>query len=178
MLPWIFLIVQLLFALLFFYMTLAFLTGAPYVPSTMSVSKIMIQLARIKKGETVFDLGSGDGRLLFMASNLGAQAIGLEINPYLVFLSNIKSLFSSHRKTVRTYWKNFWSADYTTADVAFVYLLPWRMEQLEKKLLHDMKPGSRVVSNSFIFPNIPCTGKNEEYHVYLFTIPKKKQGSC
>ena len=169
-----FLVLQLLFALLFFYMTLAFVMGAPYVPSTTSVSEVMIQLASIKKGEKIFDLGSGDGRLLFMASKLGATAIGLEINPYLVLLSNIKSLFSTHRKTVRTYWKNFWRADYKTADVAFVYLLPWRMKQLEKKLLKEMKAGSRVVSNSFIFPNIPCTKKDEEHHVYLFTIPKKK----
>lgn len=174
MLPWIFLILQLLFALLFFYMTLAFITGAPYVPSTTSVSEVMIKLARIKKGETVFDLGSGDGRLLFMASTLGAKAIGLEINPYLVIFSGVKALFSSHRKTVRTYWKNFWRADFQAADVAFVYLLPWRMKQLEQKLLKEMKPGSRVVSNSFIFPNIPCSAKDETHHVYLFTIPKKK----
>lgn len=155
-------------------MTLAFVTGAPYVPSTTSVSEIMIKLAHIKKGETVYDLGSGDGRLLFLASKLGAKTIGLEINPYLVILSNIKALFSSHRKTVRTYWKNFWRADFRNADVAFVYLLPWRMKQLEKKLLSEMKPGSRIVSNSFIFPNIPCTKKDEVHHVYLFTIPKKK----
>ncbi len=177
MLPWIFLIGQLLFALLFFYMALAFITGAPYVPSTTSVSEVMIQLAGIKKGETVFDLGSGDGRLLFRASSLGATAIGLEINPYLVLLSTTKAVFSKHRKTVRTYWKNFWRADYRTADVVFIYLLPWRMKQLEEKLLKEMKPGSRVVSNSFIFPNIPCTKKDEEHHVYLFTIPGKKRGS-
>jgi len=174
MLPWIFLILQLLFALLFFYMTLAFITGAPYVPSTTTVSEIMIKLAHIKKGETVYDLGSGDGRLLFLASRLGATAVGLEINPYLVLLSNIKAFFSPQRKTVRTYWKNFWRADFRKADVVFVYLLPWRMKQLETKLLEEMKPGSRVVSNSFIFPNIPCTKKDEAHHVYLFTIPKKK----
>ncbi|MFZ2024981.1 MAG: hypothetical protein WAV51_01690 [Microgenomates group bacterium] len=174
MLPWIFLILQLLFALLFFYMALAFLTGAPYVPSTTSVSKVMIALAHIKKGETIVDLGSGDGRLLFLAARAGAKAIGLEINPYLVLFTTIKALCSPERTMIRAYWKNFWRADFQNANVVFVYLLPWRMKQLEEKLLREMKPGSRVVSNSFIFPNIPCTKKDELHHVYLFTIPIKK----
>jgi len=155
-------------------MTLAFVTGAPFVPSTTHVSKTMIDVAHIKKGETVYDLGSGDGRLLFLAAYLGANAIGLEINPYLVLFTNIKALCSPYRKTIHAIWKNFWRADFRNADVVFVYLLPWRMKQLEEKLLLELKPGSRIVSNSFIFPNVPCTKKDEKHHVYLFTIPKKK----
>lgn len=155
-------------------MTLAFVTGAPFVPSTKPVTKIMIHMAQIKQGETIYDLGSGDGRLLFDAAHLGATAIGIEINPYLVLFTKIKALFSPYRKTVHTYWKSFWRTDFTSANVVFVYLLPWRMKQLEDKLIRELTPGSRIVSNSFIFPNIPCTQKDERNHVYLFTIPKKK----
>lgn len=176
MLPWIFLIIQLVFALLFFYLTLAFVTGAPFVPSTKHVATAMVDIAQIKKGMTIYDLGSGDGRLLFLAAARGAHAIGLEINPYLVALTFLKTWCSPYRKTVKTYWKNFWRADFSHADVVFIYLLPWRMDQLEKKLLREMKPGSTIVSNSFIFPHIPCTQKDEAHHVYLFTIPKKQKG--
>ena len=112
MLPWIFLIIQLLFALLFFYMTLAFVTGAPFVPSTKPVTQTMIGMARIKKGETIYDLGSGDGRLLFNAARLGATAIGIEINPYLVLFTTIKAICSPHRKIIHTYWKSFWKTNY------------------------------------------------------------------
>jgi SAM-dependent methyltransferase len=165
---------QLLFAVLFFYLSLAFLTGAPFVPSTKVVAKTMIAISNIKKGMTIYDLGSGDGRLLFLAAAKGAKAIGLEINPYLVLYSNIVTLCSPYRKIVRTYWKNFWRADFSHADVVFIYLLPWKMEKLEQKLLREMKPGSKIVSNSFIFPHIPCTKKDTINHVYLFTVPKKK----
>ncbi len=174
MLPWIFLVMQLLFALLFFYLALAFLTGAPFVPSTNTVSVTMVNMAQLKKGNRIYDLGSGDGRLLFLAAARGAKTIGLEINPYLVLYSNLKAMFSPFRKTVRTYWKNFWATDFTNADVVFVYLLPWKMEKLEKKLLKEMKPGSKIVSNSFIFLHLPCTKKDPINHVYLFTIPKKR----
>lgn len=174
MLYWIFLIIQILFAILFFYMTLAFMTGAPFVPSTNSTASSMITMANIKKGETIYDLGSGDGRLLFQSARLGAHAIGIEINPYLALFTNIKALCSPYRKTIHTYWKNFWRTNLQNADVVFVYLLPWRMDRLEKKLLRELKPGSRIISNSFIFPHIPCTKTDKQNHVYLFTIPKNK----
>ncbi|MFH0749836.1 MAG: methyltransferase domain-containing protein [Candidatus Gottesmanbacteria bacterium] len=174
MLDFLFLSIQLLFAFLFFYLALAFLTGAPFVPSTKHAATTMIDIAGIKKGMTVYDLGSGDGRLLFLAAARGAKAIGLEINPYLVLYASIKTFFSPYRKNVRTYWKNFWRADFSKADVVFVYLLPWKMKRLEKKLLNELKPGSNIVSNSFIFPHIPCTKKDEAQHVYLFTVPKKR----
>jgi len=174
MLPWIFLILQLLFALLFFYLSLAFLTGAPFVPSTNSTAAIMIKLANIKKGMRIYDLGSGEGKLLFSAAKNGATAIGLEINPYLVCFTNMKALFSPYRKKIHVYWKNFWGANYKEADIVFVYLLPWRMEQLEQKLIRELKPGSKIVSNSFIFPHLTCTAKNADAHVYVFTMGKKQ----
>lgn len=134
----------------------------------------MIRMAHIQKDDTVYDLGSGDGRLLFLAAKKGARAIGLEINPYLVLFSTIKACFSPYRKRVRTVWKNFWHIHYKNADVVFIYLLPWKMEKLEQKLLREMKPGTRIISNSFIFPHIPCTQKDTVNHVYLFTVPKKR----
>lgn len=171
-LPYIFLVFQLLFALLFLYLCLAFATGAPYVPSTNPVSEEMIRLAHLKKGMRVYDLGSGDGKLLFLAARSGADATGFEINPYLVALTRIKSLFHPARNLVHVSWKNFWRANLADADVVFIYLLPWKMDRLENKILRACKPKTVIISNSFIFPHIPCTDKNERLHVYQFTIPK------
>ena len=168
-----FLTLQLLFALFFFFLCLAFLTGAPFVPSTNTVAKKMIELAHIKKGERIIDLGSGDGRLLFFAAQKGAHARGIEINPFLAIVANIKAFFSPYRTHVHTDTNNFWKTDIHDANILFIYLLPWRMEILEKKLLHECHSGTRIVSNSFIFPHIPCTQKDETLHVYVFTVPKK-----
>ena len=111
MLPYLFLILQILFAVFFFYLCIAFITGAPFVPSTDPVSRTMIQLAHIKKGMTVYDLGSGNGKLLFLAAEKDAVAIGLEINPFLVLLSNLRAYVSPYRERIKTYWKNLWKTD-------------------------------------------------------------------
>ena len=170
-----FLILQLGFAVLIFYLCIAFVTGAPFVPSTNPTARAMIRLARIKPGMKVYDLGSGDGRLLFLAAKEGARAIGLEINPLLVLWTWIKKMLSKRPKTgfnpadrVTVRWKNFWNANLSDADVVFVYLLPWRMEKLAAKLKRELKPGSVIVSNSFIFPNWQILRQNKARHIYVF----------
>jgi len=162
----IFLSLHLLIALLIFFLVLAFLTGAPYVPSTNPVALSMIELAQIKKGMTVYDLGSGDGKLLLLAAARGAHAVGIEINPYLVVLTKLRTL----GKNVSVQWGSFWSADLKRGDILFIYLIPWRMEKLARLLTSKAKPGAIVVSNSFIFPDWKIIRQDKEHHVYVFRI--------
>lgn len=174
MLPIIFIVLNLLFTILIFYLLLAFLTGAPYVPSTRSTAEAMLKLAKISSDTTVYDLGSGDGKLLNLAMIYGAKkAIGYEINPFLVLASRFRFLLKPYRNKVQIYFKNFWHAKISDADVVFIYLLPWRMEKLKQKLLTEVKPGSLVVSNSFIFPNWKPYKSDPINHVYVFKIPVK-----
>ena len=129
----------------------------------------MVGLANIQKGNIIYDLGSGDGRLLFLSLNAGAgKAIGIEINPLLVLWSNFRALILS-KKHAHTRWGNFWRADLTDADVVFVYLLPWRMGKLARKLKKELKPGARIVSNSFIFPDWKILRQDRVNHIYVFT---------
>lgn len=174
MLSWVFLIIQFVFALFFFFLVLSFYTGAPYVPSKTLAAKQMMKFAHLSKGTRVIDLGSGDGKLLFEAASLGATAVGYEINPFLVAFTNTKSFFSPYRTRVHAVWKNFWHADISSADVILLYLIPWKMDQLENKLLKETKPGTKIISNSFVFPHIPCIVKDVENHVFVFTVGKKK----
>jgi len=155
-----FLILQLGFAIFFFYMCIASLTGAPFVPTKNASADAMIRLADLHRGNIVYDLGSGNGKLLLLAAKKGARAIGFEINPILV-------LFSKLRGT-RTHWKNFWNADIRDADVIFVYLLPWKMERLAEKFKRELAPGTTVVSNSFIFPHWKIIRQDTHNHVYVF----------
>ena len=162
----IFLSLHLLFALLIFFLVLAFLTGAPYVPTINATALSMIQLAHIKKGMTVYDLGSGDGKLLLLAAERGARAIGIEINPFLVLLSWLRT----RGKNITVVWRSFWNSDLRDGDILFIYLLPWRMEKLAKFLSAHCKPGMLIVSNSFVFPNWKIIRQDKKNHVYVFRI--------
>lgn len=165
-----FILIQLGFAVYILYLCIAFVTGAPFVPSTDPVAKRMVELARITPGQTAYDLGSGDGRLIRLAAKAGAHAIGLEINPFLVVYSNLKGLRFRGNRTAKSLWKNFWSFRLTEADVVFVYLLPWRMDRLATKLKRELKPGSIVVTNSFIFPGWKILRQDAKLHVYVYKI--------
>lgn len=165
-----FLLIQLLMAGFFLYLCLAFVTGGPFVPSSKKSVDAMISLAKLGAGTRVIDVGSGDGRVLFAAANLGALAVGFEINPYLVLYTNIRAVLKAYRGRVRAKWQNLWTSDLSGADVVFVYLIPWRMEDLAAKLKKELKPGSLVISNSFIFPGWKVIRKDPENHVYAFKI--------
>lgn len=158
----IFLLVQLLFVIFLFYLCIAFVSGAPFVPTVHKAAISMISLARIQKGDIVYDLGSGNGKLLLLASRLGARATGYEINPLLVLYSSLRG--------AKTKWKNFWSADVHDADVVFIYLLPWKMDRLAAKLKKECKKGTIIVSNSFIFPGWTIIREDRKNHIYVFRI--------
>lgn len=164
------LFVHLIFALLIFFFTLAFMTGAPFVPSTKTTAAKMIQFAHIRPGMKVYDLGAGDGRLLFLSAQKGASAVGLEINPFLVLLVTLKIWLLKKQNSISIRWQNFWRTNLADADVIFVYLLPWKMKELQKKLTNELKPGTRIVSNSFVFPGLRLKDSDVRNHVYLFII--------
>jgi hypothetical protein len=163
-----FIVMQLFFGIAIFYLTIAFVTGAPFVPSNQAASKSMIRFANIRKGIKVHDLGSGDGRLLLEAAKKGAIATGYEINPLLVLYTYVKKIISPYGSSITVKWSNFWTADLRSADVVFVYLLPWKMEKLEQKLIHDLHNGAIVISNSFIFPHMKLVSKDTDAHIYVF----------
>lgn len=165
-----FLILQLLIAGFFLFLCLSFVTGGPFVPSSKRAVEAMIRLAELSPGQTVIDVGSGDGRVLFAAATSGANAIGLEINPYLVWYTRLRALLGQYRGRITVLWKNLWKADMSQADVVFVYLIPWRMEDLAEKLEDELKPGALVVSNSFIFPGWKIVREDRGNHIYVFRI--------
>jgi hypothetical protein len=84
-------------------------------------------------------------------------------------LSNLLSLTSNQRTNITTTLGNFWHADISSADVIFVYLLPWKMDKLEQKLKTGLKPGARIVSNSFMFKSLKLTRSDENNHIFVYT---------
>jgi len=115
----------------------------PYV-----ATKTIIKLAGIKKGETVIDLGSGDGRLLFAAAKLGATAVGYELNPLLVIITTLRARIMGLSKNVIVKKRSLWEADLKTADAVFVYGRKHTMKRFEDFVYKNCKKGTRITVNS------------------------------
>ncbi|MEK7173124.1 MAG: methyltransferase domain-containing protein, partial [Patescibacteria group bacterium] len=125
------------------------LLGAPYVSSSRDAVKQMIAVARLQQGEMVMDLGSGDGKILIEAAKLGCHAVGLEINPFLVWYTRRCAKKLGLQKLVKVYCRNFNKYSLKEADVVFIYLWPKTNKILRNKLESELKNGARVISNAF-----------------------------
>ena len=123
---------------------------APFVPSDPRVIREMLRLANLKKGELLYDLGSGDGRIVFMAAEeFGARAIGVEIREDLVKRAVMKAKEKDLLGRVKFIHGNFFNVDIRDADVVTLFLLTSTNEKLRPKLERELKPGARVVSHEF-----------------------------
>lgn len=167
----IFALLNLVFAVYLLYYIVAFVSGAPFVPSTNRTADSMLKLAKLKKGMHAYDLGSGEGKLLLRIAGAGAKATGIEINPLLVLVSFIRTRMDVNRNLITVAWKSFWNCDLSDADAVFIYLLPLRMEKLEKKLMQECRKGTVIISNSFLFPHLKMSRQDTENHVYVYELP-------
>jgi len=128
----------------------------------------MLQIAHITPNDIVIDLGSGDGKLLVAALEAGAKrAIGYEIHPGLAKFSQTKLARKGMRDRSRVFCKSMWKADLSDVTLVLLYQIPYAMGKLGDKLLSELPPGARVVSNAFEFPNWKPTKSEGDVHVYI-----------
>lgn len=161
----------------------------PYVPTPQAVVDRMLELAQVKPGETVVDLGSGDGRIMIdAASKFGARGFGVEIDPRLVQRSIEAARHAGVSDRVKFLQQDLFQTDFHEANVLTLYLLPDVNLALRPKILKELKPGSRVVSHDFGMGDwrpdaqetVPApdktVGARKESQVYLWTVPAKVEG--
>lgn len=123
---------------------------APFVPTPQEVVDRMLELAEVKKGDVLYDLGSGDGRIVITAARkYGVKAVGFEIDPNLVRGSResirqagLEDLAEIREQDIRT-------VDLSPASVVTMYLYPAANLRLRSTIMRQLKPGSRVVSHDF-----------------------------
>jgi len=147
----------------------------PFVPTPQEVVDKMIELAGVKKGDLVYDLGSGDGRIVVTAAKKGAKAVGFEIDGDLVKQSrdNIRKAGVQEQAEIRQ--QDILTVDLSAASVVTMYLLPDVNLQLRPNILSQLKPGSRVVSHAFDMGDWKPdrTERVDGRTLYLWTIPAK-----
>lgn len=135
----------------------------------------MLKLAELKAGELVYDLGSGDGRILITAAkDFGARAIGIELNENLVKKTIEKIRELKLEDKVRVIHGDFMNVDISDADVVTLYLTERGNEVVKPKLEKELKPGARVVSHNYEIRGWkPIRIKEVEWRrIYLYEVKK------
>jgi 16S rRNA A1518/A1519 N6-dimethyltransferase RsmA/KsgA/DIM1 with predicted DNA glycosylase/AP lyase activity len=123
---------------------------APYIPTPQLIVEKMLESAHVRPGDVVYDLGSGDGRILFTAvQEFGAKAVGIEILPELCDKTRERVRSMGLDDKIRVIQASVLRVDLSPADVVTMYLLTGSNERLRPNLEKYLKPGSRVVSNQF-----------------------------
>jgi|GEM_PF-400567 len=139
---------------------IAMATGAPFVPTPMDRVKKMIALAKIKPGEKVYDIGCGDGRMVYVAANdYKANATGFELSPLVFCLARIRKFFWGSKAKIQ--FTDFRYKNLSDADVIVCYLLPESLARLQPKLDAELKKGARVISYAFPIGDWKVTHREE-----------------
>jgi ubiquinone/menaquinone biosynthesis C-methylase UbiE len=155
-------------------------TQAPdviYVPTPYEVVDEMLKLAGVKKGDVLYDLGSGDGRIpVTAAKQFGIRAVGIDIDPQRVEEAKDNARKNGVTNLVQFRQEDLFRANFREATVVTLYLLPDLNVKLRPKLLAELKPGARIVSHQFDMgtwkpeKRIELNGRT----IYLWTVPPKK----
>ena len=149
--------------------SLPHLKGAPWIPTRMKKVREMLSLAEIEPGEVVYDLGCGDGRIIVSAARkFQAKAVGIEINLILFFWCQILTTVLGLRKKVKLIYGNFFKVDLSNADLVICYLLQDTNDKLEEKLMNELRPSAKVLSNSFLFHNLRVINEDSEKGIYIY----------
>jgi SAM-dependent methyltransferase len=157
----------------------------PYVPTTEAAVKTMLKLADVKKTDIVYDLGCGDGRIVIAAAKeYGAQGVGIDINPERIQEAEENARKAGVSKLVRFEENDLFDADIHEASVVTLFLLSSVNLKLRPKLLKDLKPGSRIVSNTFDMGDwkpdkeltLDSSGDEEglSHKFFLWIVPQRK----
>jgi trans-aconitate methyltransferase len=149
----------------------------PFVPTGQKVVEKMLELAEVKKGDVLYDLGSGDGRIVITAAQkYGVKAVGFEIDPELIKQSRERIRKEKLEKLAEIREQDILTVDLSPATVITMYLLPEVNLKLRPKIRSQLKPGSRIVSHDFDMddwqPEKTVNLDNDT--IYLWRIPARR----
>ena len=149
-----------------------------FVPTPQEVVEDMLRLVDVKKGDVLYDLGSGDGRIAITAAKLyGIRAVGIDIDPQRIAEAqeNAKKAGVTHLVEFRQ--ADLFMSDFREATVITLYLLPELNVKLRPRLLAELKPGTRIVSHQFDMGDWKAEKKLDSVGrtIYFWTIPASRK---
>lgn len=148
-----------------------------YVPTPQPVVDAMLELAEVKKGDVLYDLGSGDGRIpITAAQKYGVRATGIDINPVRIQEANTNAEKAGVTDLVTFKQEDLFETDFSDADVVTLYLLDSLNEKLRPRLLAELEPGTRIVSHAFRMGDWEPerTVQVDNSTIYLWRVPERK----
>jgi ribosomal protein L11 methylase PrmA len=143
---------------------------APWWRTSKKVARAQCKLAKIKKGDLIYDLGSGDGTALMIAAKeFGAKGVGLEIDLIRFYISKLLLRLYGVSEEVNVKRKNFFQENLKNADVIFVYLVPKTLERLIPKFKKELKKGTKILSYRYEI-NLPLKKYDKKNRIRLYVI--------
>lgn len=150
----------------------------PYVPTPLIIVEKMLDLAEVKPGDYLIDLGSGDGRIVIAAAKRGAVAHGIDLNPIRIEEANKNAIDAEVDKKVLFIEDDIFKTDFSRADIVTMYLLNSVNLKLRPYLLEKLKPGTRIVSHDFDMGDWACDDflYIDDSSIYKWIVPAKVSG--
>lgn len=148
-----------------------------YVPTPQPLVEAMLELAEVGPGDILYDLGSGDGRIPITAAKLhGIRATGIDIDPERIREARTNAVRQGVSQLVTFRQADLFASDFRDATVVTLYLLDSLNEKLRPKLLHELKPGTRIVSHAFRMGDWEPeeTREIDGRRIYLWTVPERR----
>ena len=142
------------------------LFGAPYVPTLKPQIDEALKLAGLKPGQTLLELGCGDGRVVVAAAKQGLNVIGYELNPILAAIAWLRT--RRYHRQVKIIWGDFWQKPWPSADAIFTFLLPKYMPKLNKKVMQSSDRPVKLVSFAFQIPGKQPTRVSQGLYLYTY----------
>ncbi|MCE5213998.1 MAG: SAM-dependent methyltransferase [Methanobacterium sp.] len=147
------------------------LIGAGFEPTSRRRVIKMLTMAGVNSDDLVYDLGSGDGRIVIEAARkFKAQSVGIEADPIRYIWSQMMVVLLGLRRRVSILWGNFFWKDISKATVVTLFLSQKANYKLQKKLELELQPGTRVVSYFWTFTSWDPVMVDEEEHIYMYII--------
>lgn len=147
-----------------------------YVPTPPQVVDAMLEMAKVRDGDVLYDLGSGDGRIpIAAAKKFKVRAVGIDIDPERIAEANANARQAGVTDEVKFRQEDLFEADFSDATVVTLYLLNSLNEKLRPKLLRELKPGTRIVSHAFTMGDWkPEQSRDVDGNmIYMWTVPKR-----
>jgi hypothetical protein len=138
--------------------SLVLLRGAPYLPTLRPQVTTAFELLELRPGETMLELGCGDGKVLVAAAQRGIKSIGYELNPLLAGVAWLRT--RRYRRLVRVVWGDYWLRQWPEHQAIFAFLLPRFMDKLDKKITQESSKPVKLVSFAFTIPGRRATTKS------------------